>query len=83
MKSPKTLLRSIALLCACICFPALLHAYTATSELNFDVKTTTVCTENVAFSQSSEANADEYTAVEMGKKQKTKRKRHRKISHMR
>lgn len=78
------LLRNAAIACACICFPAALQANPSFFDLNAGEKAS-VATENETIAQGSEADTYKYVA-DMGKKQKQqpkKRRRHRKITHVR
>lgn len=75
----KRLLRTAAIACACVCFPVVMQANpTAFNK----AEATTAEHEEVA--QGSATDTCNYEA-DMGRKQKqnNKRRRHRKISHMR
>jgi len=80
----KRLLRNAAIACACVCFPAALQANPTFFDLKNAEENAALATENEAINQGSEANAYRYETY-MGKKQKQqpKRRRHRKITHVR
>ncbi len=79
----KRLLRNTLIVCACMCFPAVFQANT-NMDLKIKAEKEAIAAEKATFAEKTEANAYEYTAVEMGKKTKNKkRRRHRSIGHMR
>ena len=80
----KRLLRNAAIACACICFPAALQANTTFFDLNNTEEKAALAAENETIDQGAEANAYKFETY-AGKKQKLqpKRRRHRKITHVR
>ncbi|MDR2963540.1 MAG: hypothetical protein LBU90_07940 [Bacteroidales bacterium] len=80
----KRVLRNAAIACACICFPAVMQAHTV-MDVKIAAENAAIAAENEKIQQSSMADFAVFTAVtgEKPPKQNKKRRRHRRITHVR